>query len=219
MDDCVVCLEMIDPALPDYTRMALQCGHWFHTRCIAQWLIQSHSCPQCRRVIHAAGDEVAQRSQLRHAIHHYEIATDISYNAWYIHLLCQCARLLFPECLNAAYFHGALDLNAVFRLILCMNTGVALANDCVAYDAELASPAMTKYLKVLRGCLFLRFLVLVGHTLFDCCSRNTGFARHALLFIVPVDFALQTVTLGAAWLAQADFKRHVSVEITYTTIE
>lgn len=48
-DTCSICLLAFD----EEKNKTLSCQHKFHTSCIDQWLIQSSSCPLCRRNISA----------------------------------------------------------------------------------------------------------------------------------------------------------------------
>ena len=43
---CVVCQDILKRA--DKT-IKLQCTHVYHKHCLMQWLIQSQTCPTCRR--------------------------------------------------------------------------------------------------------------------------------------------------------------------------
>lgn len=50
---CVICTESLDSANDAVS--AVQCGHVFHGRCLARWLAESSTCPQCRVKVTAKG--------------------------------------------------------------------------------------------------------------------------------------------------------------------
>ena len=50
--DCSICLESLDNAGSDLTKVALPCGHAFHKACIEDWLHIQSRCPVCRRAAH-----------------------------------------------------------------------------------------------------------------------------------------------------------------------
>lgn len=54
-EDCAVCLS---PCVTEKFRSV--CGHWFCHSCQMQWLIQSNSCPLCRRIIFWDREEVVR---------------------------------------------------------------------------------------------------------------------------------------------------------------
>ena len=45
---CTICTELLDSSR-DVS--ALKCGHLFHADCLAPWLSQSLTCPQCRQKV------------------------------------------------------------------------------------------------------------------------------------------------------------------------
>jgi len=45
---CTICTELLDH-LREVS--ALRCGHLFHAECLATWLSQSMTCPQCRQKV------------------------------------------------------------------------------------------------------------------------------------------------------------------------
>lgn len=47
VDKCI-CLEDIDYAVID-TVIKLKCGHSYHTKCVADWIIEHGTCPYCRK--------------------------------------------------------------------------------------------------------------------------------------------------------------------------
>ena len=44
--DCSVCLS--DISLFDKEVSVTHCGHFFHSRCLSNWLAQQKNCPECR---------------------------------------------------------------------------------------------------------------------------------------------------------------------------
>ena len=52
---CAVCLELQSSVSQSERARANPCGHRFHTACIAGWLVDKGTCPQCRvPVTHAS---------------------------------------------------------------------------------------------------------------------------------------------------------------------
>jgi hypothetical protein len=47
-DNCVICLENISP--PETIAMT-DCNHLFHRDCMVTWIINTPSCPLCRRFV------------------------------------------------------------------------------------------------------------------------------------------------------------------------
>ena len=47
--DCSVCLADIN--LFDKEVSILNCGHFFHSHCLNNWLAQQMNCPECRAVV------------------------------------------------------------------------------------------------------------------------------------------------------------------------
>ena len=52
-DNCVICLENI--TLPETIAMT-DCNHLFHRECMVTWIINTPSCPLCRRFITSIPD-------------------------------------------------------------------------------------------------------------------------------------------------------------------
>lgn len=45
-DTCVICMENFNRNHPDAS--FLECQHWFHKNCVARWMQDNRSCPQCK---------------------------------------------------------------------------------------------------------------------------------------------------------------------------
>jgi E3 ubiquitin-protein ligase synoviolin len=50
---CHICIDPVTLEQIDHVRR-LQCGHWFHAKCIMPWLFRKQSCPTCRKPVGAA---------------------------------------------------------------------------------------------------------------------------------------------------------------------
>lgn len=44
MDECAICIDRIERG----EQQSLKCGHYFHKKCIDEWLTQKNECPICR---------------------------------------------------------------------------------------------------------------------------------------------------------------------------
>ena len=46
--ECTFCMDDI---LMDHGRLALDCGHLFHSACVTAWIEKVKSCPVCRHPV------------------------------------------------------------------------------------------------------------------------------------------------------------------------
>ncbi len=47
-EECPICLEIVVFTLMSQNTQ-LQCGHWFHSKCIKQWFLINKTCPTCNQ--------------------------------------------------------------------------------------------------------------------------------------------------------------------------
>ena len=63
MQECCICMEKFVPGKSDITPLSHNQNHYFHTKCLEQWLTRSNQCPICRTVIKAE-EEIKFREML-----------------------------------------------------------------------------------------------------------------------------------------------------------
>lgn len=216
---CVCCLEAIDVALPEYTRMVLPtCRHTFHTACIAQWLIQSHTCPQCRRLV-----EAERRVQIASMPHHdmgvywtldlittFQAALNVIY-----HVVVACAH---PGCSPDPALRNIMDFNNTMRWCLHLLTGWFLNYDIPRYDAIVASPVINRYLATMKYCTLLQLVSIAGHAFLDEISLGTECGYSVARYILAQTCIVEFVTQYALIAARRDYSKCVSVDVHYTTM-
>ena len=66
-DGCCVCLDTM-PAGADV--LHLPCSHFFHARCVREWLAVSASCPLCKTAVEIRRGALEVRAEQRAEVHH-----------------------------------------------------------------------------------------------------------------------------------------------------
>lgn len=51
IDECCICMEKFTDGSDNITPLSHNAGHFFHTKCIAEWLKTNNVCPICRTEI------------------------------------------------------------------------------------------------------------------------------------------------------------------------
>ena len=62
MPDCSICIENVDRGFK------LECGHYFHNKCITHWLLENKTCPVCRRSIVECNDDEEEEEEQEETI-------------------------------------------------------------------------------------------------------------------------------------------------------
>ena len=66
-DGCCICLQTM-PADADV--LHLPCSHFFHARCVREWLAVSASCPLCKTAVEIRRGALEVRAEQRAEVHH-----------------------------------------------------------------------------------------------------------------------------------------------------
>ena len=80
-DGCCVCLDLM-PANADV--LHLPCSHFFHARCVREWLAVSASCPLCKTAVEIRRGALEVRAEERLEVHHaaYDLEPEFFGHAW-----------------------------------------------------------------------------------------------------------------------------------------
>ena len=220
---CACCLEAIDQSWPVYTRMTLPgCQHCFHTVCLAQWLIQSHTCPLCRRAVEARQRELRQIREQRDV---YDLGT-----YWTMEMvtavqgLCGLGYrlvLLLAHDLswshtNVLIFDAIIAFNDALRWVFYVWLEYQLYSDALRYAS--ISPVVKRYCSVLWHCAVAQLVaIIVYQVVGSAVATNTEWARAAECAVLLVACAVELVTQCATQCAWDQYLKRVTVDVVYVT--
>jgi hypothetical protein len=206
---CGVCLEAVEPHWPAYTRMALPvCHHTFHTACLAQWLIQAHTCPTCRRQVEAERREQRVAHQPRHDMAAYWTMDMVTSVQGLVGLAYRVGLLLvrhFAWSDAAVTAMGAIVcFNDTLRWVFLLITEYRLRHDAPRYST--ISPVAQRCLEVMQRCALAQLVSIVAYSVFP--------VERAMLLGACVVELLTQYAVQCAW---NEYTKRVSVDVTYVT--
>lgn len=218
VEKCACCLDVIDQSWPEYTRMILPaCGHAYHTACIAQWLIQAHTCPQCRRQV-----EAQRREQIAmcgcHSVDMYQALECITSTQGVLNIayraLLLMTRALAPTL--AITLETIVAFNDTMRWLVYLVTEYKLRGDVAHYEA--ISPVIGRYGTTLRSCALIHLIAVIVTQVATGASQHTEWESAVECAVLIGVCVIELFTQWATHRANEDYCKRVSVDVTYTTI-
>jgi len=78
---CSICLECVNEGRCDlYIVHRLDCGHWFHRKCIYVWLMKNSNCPNCRRQVNFPHRSYSLPPSLLNGAEHQQYSLNVYLN-------------------------------------------------------------------------------------------------------------------------------------------
>jgi hypothetical protein len=62
VNDCVICIDNI--SLSDENLIKLECGHYYHKKCIDTWVNDNFNCPICRSVTNYKSKKIIEKEDI-----------------------------------------------------------------------------------------------------------------------------------------------------------
>jgi Zinc finger, C3HC4 type (RING finger) len=216
---CAVCRDVIDRELPEYTRFKLLCGHEHHTACIAQWLIQTHSCPTCR-VITLAKEKSTRETQPEYSVEFYMAIEDMI-DFFGLHTvfcrLIQSTAYAYGYELFCGKWNDIIQIHTILRWTGCLFMVHMTQRDVMRYSS--ISPVVSQYIGTLDNENCVRAVVSVIAIALDCArDMCPQWGLWFCLTALGVTFFCDTMTLYKVYKSRKLYTEHVHVNVEYFTI-
>ena len=202
-DTCAICREPIDCTLPDYTRLRLRCQHQFHTHCIAEWLLESPTCPICRR-LHGTdhGEEITSLP-----LDIYDLLM-ILMQLFTVMAVCWLGMLLAAPANHQ--LHGMYKLSVILNFMVCIVIDYFTTRDCTKF--VYISLAVCKSLSRLRVLSQLLLCTTVAKVALYELTAGTKFHHYAL------EWSLDLSAVEMIGHCMLIYKTHGQRDVDSTTI-
>lgn len=217
-DPCACCREEIDSSWPDYTRTILPiCGHVFHTACIAQWLIQSHTCPLCRCLVQARERAYRDKSPFE-SVAVYKTLDAVTAALGIMGILYRVLLVLglgLGVTSNMNVFRIIAEFSDTIRWTLYLAMEVMLRGDRLHYDA--ISPVIRHHLSVLWRCATVQCICIIIYQLMSgmACATFREFFTEGVILVMAM--MIELVTQCCLTYTRDSLSKRVTVNVDYLT--
>ena len=157
--------------------LELKCHHKYHTHCLAGWLIEQKTCPNCRN-----NEELLYRVHWpSHTIEYYDILHFIILCLFLLNLACALLSLLFyftlPERVIEKDLRGPID--GIHLVVLMGSFTIAL---CLEFDAS------TEYQK------FGNINTILGDYIYRVCRASRVMLISSFIQLTSLTLTMSSVT-------------------------